>query len=120
MKLLNFSVVRIIVVLMFAFSITANVFAFYHKDGNWLVCDYCGARHINAFPKDGHYSWCKYAPAQNSSSGSKVYVPKSNSSDLDSAILGTALIGLFSSTPVKTKTPQEIANEQEKQAEIIS
>ena len=120
MKLLNFSVVRIFVALMFVFSITGNVFAFYHKEDNWLVCDYCGARHINAFPKDGHYSWCKYVPAQNSSSGgsSTVYVPKSNSSDLDSAILGTALISLFSSTPNKTKTPQEIANEQKKQAEI--
>jgi len=120
MKLLNFSVVRIFVALMFVFSITGNVFAFYHKEDNWLVCDYCGARHINAFPKDGHYAWCKYAPAQSSSSGnsSTVYVPKSNSSDLDSAILGTALISLFSSTPVKTKTPQEIANEQKKQAEI--
>ena len=120
MKLLNFSVVRIIVALMFVFSITANVFAFYHKEDNWLVCDYCGAKHINSFPRDGHYAWCKYAPAQSSSSGksSTVYVPKSNSSDLDSAILGTALISLFSSTPNKTKTPQEIANEQKKQAEI--
>jgi hypothetical protein len=120
MKLLNCSITRIIVVLMFVFSITANIFAFYHKEDNWLVCDYCGARHINAFPKDGHYAWCKYAPAQSSSSGksSTVYIPKSNSSDLDSAILGTALISLFSSTPNKTKTPQEIAKEQEKQAEI--
>ena len=122
MKLLNYSITRIIVAVMFVFSITGNVFAFYHKEDNWLVCDYCGARHINSFPRDGHYAWCKYAPAQGSSSGgsSTVYVPKSNSSDLDSAILGTALIGLFSSTPVKTKTPQEIANEQKKQAEIKS
>ncbi|MBR3627294.1 MAG: hypothetical protein IKN42_00435 [Elusimicrobia bacterium] len=120
MKLLNCSITRIIVALMFVFSIAGNVLAFYHKEDNWLVCDYCGAKHINSFPRDGHYAWCKYAPAQSSSSGksSTVYVPKSNSSDLDSAILGTALIGLFSSTPVKTKTPQEIANEQKKQAEI--
>uniref|UniRef100_UPI0039B9CA69 hypothetical protein n=1 Tax=Candidatus Ruminimicrobium bovinum TaxID=3242779 RepID=UPI0039B9CA69 len=122
MKILNFKIVRMFVALMFVFSITANVFAFYHKEENWLVCDYCGAKHINSFPRDGHYAWCKYAPAQSSSSGgsSTVYVPKSNSSDLDSAILGTALISLFSSTPVKTKTPQEIANEQKKQAEIKS
>lgn len=120
MKLLNFNVVRMLVAVVFVFSITGNVFAFYHKEDNWLVCDYCGAKHINSFPRDGHYTWCKYAPAQSSSSSSKVYVPKSNSSDIDSAILGTALIGLFSSTPVKTKTPQEIANEQKKQAEIKS
>lgn len=120
MKLLNFNVVRMLVAVVFVFSIAGNIFAFYHKDGNWLVCDYCGAKHINSFPRDGHYTWCKYAPAQSSSSSSKVYVPKSNSSDIDSAILGTALIGLFSSTPVKTKTPQEIANEQKKQAEIKS
>lgn len=122
MKLLNYSITRIIVAVMFVFSITGNVFAFYHKEDNWLVCDYCGARHINSFPRDGHYAWCKYAPAQSSSSSgsSTVYVPKQNSSDLDSAILGTALISLFSSTPNKTKTPQEIANEQKKQAEIKS
>ncbi len=122
MKLLNFSVVRIFVALMFVFSITGNVFAFYHKEDNWLVCDYCGARHINAFPKDGHYAWCKYAPAQSSSSGksSTVYVPKSNSSDLDSALLGTALISLFSSTPNKTKpakTPEQIAAEKNAEKE---
>ena len=120
MKILNFSFTKMLFMFVFMFSIVANVFAFYHKEGDYLVCDYCGAAHINSFPRDGHYSWCKYAPAQNSSSGSKVYVPKQNSSDLDSAILGTALIGLFSSTPNKTKTPQEIANEQKKQAEIKS
>ena len=81
MKLLNFNVVRMLVAVMFVFSITGNVFAFYHKDGNWLVCDYCGARHINSFPRDGHYAWCKYAPATSSGS-STVYVPKTTSNDL--------------------------------------
>ena len=59
MKLLNCSITRIIVAFMFIFSITANAFAFYHKEDNWLVCDYCGAKHINSFPRDGHYAWCK-------------------------------------------------------------
>ena len=122
MKLLNFSVVRIIVALVFVFSITANVFAFYHKDGNWLVCDYCGARHINAFPKDGHYAWCKYAPAQSSSSSSKVYVPKTTSSSSDYAAasvatlaLGSMISDLISSSSKPAKTPQQIAAEKEKQ-----
>ena len=122
MKKITISFTKMLFVLLFVFSITANVFAFYHKDGDYLVCDYCGAAHINSFPRDGHYSWCKYAPAQSNSSGgsSTVYIPKQNSSDLDSAILGTALIGLFSSTPAKTKTPQDIDKEEKKQAEIKS
>ena len=93
MKLLNYSITRIIVAVMFVFSITGNVFAWYHKDGNWLVCDYCGAKYINSFPRDGHYSWCKYAPATSSGS-STVYVPKTTSSSSDYAAASVATVAL--------------------------
>ena len=125
MKLLNCSITRIIVALMFVFSITANVFAFYHKEGDWLVCDYCGARHINSFPRDGHYAWCKYAPAT-SSSGGTVYVPKTTSSSSDYAAasvatvaLGSMISDLISGSSKPAKTQEQIAAEkaaeQEKQ-----
>ncbi|MBR3628310.1 MAG: hypothetical protein IKN42_05650 [Elusimicrobia bacterium] len=124
MKLLNCSITRIIVAVMFVFSITGNVFAFYHKDGNWLVCDYCGARHINSFPRDGHYAWCKYAPATSSSNSGTVYVPKttSNSSDYAAASVATLALGsmisdLISGSGTSAKTQEQIAAEQKKQEE---
>ena len=111
---------------MFVFSITSNVFAFYHKEGNWLVCDYCGARHTNSFPRDGHYAWCKYAPAQSSSSDSKVYVPKTTSSSSDYAVasvatvaLGSMISDLISSSNKPAKTPQQIAAEKNAKQEKI-
>ncbi len=128
MKLLNYSITRIIVAVMFVFSITGNVFAWYHKDGNWLVCDYCGAKYINSFPRDGHYSWCKYAPATSSGS-SAVYVPKttSSSSDYAAASMATAALGSMISDLISgsgkaskpAKTQEQIAAEKAAKAEQL-
>ncbi len=118
MKSLNFSFTKILLVFVFMFSVTSLfVEAIYAE-----VCPYCGQTRINEGSNNYnklHANWCKYYQESVTNSGS-VYVPNKNSSDLDSAILGTALIGLFSSTPNKTKTPQEIAKEQEQQAKIQS
>ena len=118
MKSLNFSFTKMLFVFVFMFSVTSLfVEAIYAE-----VCPYCGQTRINEGSNNYnklHANWCKYYQESVTNSG-YVYVPNKNSSDLDSAILGTALIGLFSSTPNKTKTPQEIAKEQEQQAKIQS
>ncbi len=116
MKSLNFSFTKMLFVFLFGFFVSNLFVEVIYAE----VCPYCGETRINEGSNNYsnlHATWCKYYQESVTNSGS-VYVPKQNSSDLDSAILGTALIGLFSSTPNKTKTPQEIANEQKKQAEI--
>ena len=117
MKKLTGSFTKMLVVFLFGFLVS-NLFveAIYAE-----VCPYCGQTRINEGSNNYnklHANWCKYYQESVTNSGSSsnvVYVPNKNSSALDSAILGTALIGLFSS---QQKTPQDIAKEQEKQIKI--
>ncbi len=117
MKKIKYFVLSFLLLLTF----TVSSFAWYHKEGNYLICDYCGASYINAFPRNGHYSWCRLSPSYGQSS--VQYVSKAASSSSNNAMekqmieagaqaFGALLTGLFSDN----RTPEQIAADNAKKA----
>ena len=115
MKLLSFNVIRVLVALLFVFSIVSNLFAVYVPPVSDAVCGYCERA-------SGHETWCpsyrggSTSSSSKSSSSGSSYTAEKAMIEATSQAVGAALVGLLFSS--HEKSPEQIAREQAEQAAI--
>ncbi len=108
MKLLSFNVIRVLVALLFVFSIVSNLFAVYVPPVSDAVCGYCERA-------SGHETWCpsyrggSTSSSSKSSSSGSSYTAEKAMIEATSMAVGAALASLFSAP---AKTPEQIAKEE--------